>query len=942
MKIAPLPLDEVARLASLRRAKILDTPPSAAFDDIARLAAAICGTPIALVSLIDEDRQWFKARVGVDIQETPRDIAFCSHAILGRTTLQVEDTHEDARFADNPFVTGLGDVRFYAGAPLVDADDRAYGTLCVIDHEPRALTDAQKDALAALARQVMAQISLLEQSEEQQRLLDELRRESARLAEAQAVAKVGSWEMDLQTNTLTWSDENYRIFEIEKSAFSQSYEAFLARVHPDDRAFVHRAYTDSLESRVPYALDHRVVLPEGREKIVHERCQTFYDETGKPTRSMGTSQDVTDRRRAEAALHESRQTLRAVLDTVPQRVFWKDCDSVYLGCNRAFANDMGFDDPAEVVGKTDFDATWMDHAEVYRADDRAVVTTGSSKLGHEEPILRPEGTGWVITSKLPLRAPDGTVTGLIGTYEDITARKQTEARLAQQAALLDQAQDAIHVRDLDHRVTYWNKSAERLYELAFDASAGRSAREHVFADDQVAYDAAMSVLLANGEWIGELQATTPSGAKLTINARWTLVADERGTPRAVLSIETDITEHKRLARQLIHAQRLESVGTLAAGMAHEINNPLAYVIGNIEVCREWLAVAIADLRAAGDGAGQPDFARLLATLVDLDEPLRDANDGAQRVSRLVLDIKSMARQGDTTAAACDLQRAIEVAVKMTASSVRHSSRVRTILAETPPVQATDGALVQVITNLLINAAQAIGDGNADANEITVATYTDADGWACLEVRDTGPGIAVDALPRVFDPFFTTKRAGAGMGLGLSTSHSIVAGFGGRLSAENYPAGGALFRMQLPPVSRIVLASPAASLRVPARRARVLVVDDEPSVAAAIERMLRGHHDVRAVTEGRAALALLGAGEAYDLILCDLMMPTISGVDLYRATAAISAEQASRFVFMTGGAFTTASQEFLAQVECVHITKPFSVERIRSLVAKSVEARAVIS
>lgn len=181
MKIAPLPPNEVARLAALRRAKILDTPPSPAFDDIAKVAAFICGTPIALVSLLDEDRQWFKARIGLPISETPRDVAFCSHAILGREVFEVGNALEDERFADNPLVTGEAHVRFYAGAPLVDDDDHALGTLCVIDSEPRTLTDAQKDALAALARQVMAQIATLERAAELRALQQAEAESNARL-----------------------------------------------------------------------------------------------------------------------------------------------------------------------------------------------------------------------------------------------------------------------------------------------------------------------------------------------------------------------------------------------------------------------------------------------------------------------------------------------------------------------------------------------------------------------------------------------------------------------------------------------------------------------------------------------------------------------------------------------------------------------------------------
>ena len=532
----------------------------------------------------------------------------------------------------------------------------------------------------------------------------------------------------------------------------------------------------------------------------------------------GTTQDVAERRLAETALYDSRQALRAVLDSVPQRVFWKDRNSVYLGCNRAFAMDMGFDDPDEVIGKTDYDASWKASAELYRADDNAVVTSGQSKLNYEEPMLHPDGRqGWLRTSKVPLRGRDGNVTGIIGTYEDITER-----RLLQQ--------------------------------------------------------------------------------------------------------------------QLMHAQRLESIGTLAAGMAHEINNPLTYLIGNAEISHEWLRTAIARLeRLIGKAHDPAALARAIRGVAEIEGPLLDVLDGAERVRLLVLDIKGMARIEDGSRAPRELRSLVEAAVKMTANAVRHFASVRTRFAATPLVETGDGPLVQVLTNLLINAAQAIGEGRADANDITVTTYTDATGWACVEVRDTGPGIPADVLPRIFDPFFTTKPVGAGMGLGLSTSHNIVVGLGGRLTAESPPGGGAVFRVVLPPATRNAAPSPpeCGSATV-TRRGKVLVIDDEASVAVALGRILGQDHDVTVLTDGREAVASIAAGQVYHVIFCDLMMPNISGIDVHHAIAATSAAQAGRIVFMTGGAFTAASQAFLDRFGSRHVIKPFTAETIRSIAASSVK------
>lgn len=674
----------------------------------------------------------------------------------------------------------------------------------------RGLRD-ELDAVRAELRELRARAA------ESAALVEGLRHERTLLEDAQSVAAVGSWDLDLQTNVLRWSAEMFRLFGIPKTPSGESsYEAFLALVHSDDRAALDQAYRASLADRRPYAFEHRTVPLDGRVRILHQRCETFYAADGTPLRSVGTTQDVTARAEAEAALFDSRQALRAVLDSVPIRVFWKDRSSVFLGCNRSFALDMGFSDPSEVVGKTDYDASWSKSAEHFRADDAEVIASGETKLTYEEPMQRDGRAVWLRTSKVPLLARDGSVAGVLGTYEDISERKELEQKLA-------------------------------------------------------------------------------------------------------------------------HAQRLESIGTLAAGMAHEINNPLTYVVSNVEIAREWMQAAIEKLRR--HAATEPSNRALLRVIADMDDavqPLDDASEGAARVARLVVDIKSMARAEEgSTVPRADLAVVIDTAVRMTGNAVRHSARVRTSFAATPLVEASDGPLIQVFTNLLVNAAQAIGDGRADTNEIVISTSTDAEGWAIVEVRDTGPGIPAGVLPRIFDPFFTTKPVGAGMGLGLSTCYNIATALGGRLLAVSPPGGGAVFTLRLPPADADADApAPARTISQAPESAitgRVLIIDDEPAVALTISRILR-EHEITTVADGRQAVAMIAAGTSYDLIFCDLMMPCISGIEVYQSILATSPAQASKIVFMTGGAFTAASKAFLEEPSRVHVTKPFLPTTIRAIAA----------
>ena len=277
-------------------------------------------------------------------------------------------------------------------------------------------------------------------------------------------------------------------------------------------------------------------------------------------------------------------------------------------------------------------------------------------------------------------------------------------------------------------------------------------------------------------------------------------------------------------------------------------------------------------------------------------------------------------------------------MKLTAHAVGHHARVRLELGPAPRVTADEGSLGQVFVNLLLNAAEAIGDGHADDNEIVVSTGTDAAGNAVVEVKDTGPGIPPAVLPMLFDPFFTTKPVGAGMGLGLAICYSIVGDAGGQIAAENAPPFGALFRITLPPAGMAeepvgaITSSPSAL----ARRGRVLIVDDEPHVARVMERILRASHDVTVCTGGQEALAHVDRGEHFDVVLCDVMMPNTSGMDVYAALRARHPAQAERVIFTTGGAFSDQAKVFLASVPNAQVNKPFSAELLRALVQERLD------
>jgi nitrogen-specific signal transduction histidine kinase/CheY-like chemotaxis protein len=403
----------------------------------------------------------------------------------------------------------------------------------------------------------------------------------------------------------------------------------------------------------------------------------------------------------------------------------------------------------------------------------------------------------------------------------------------------------------------------------------------------------------------------------------------------VVVVFRDVTERVNLEQRLALSERLASIGTLAAGMGHEINNPLTYVTSNVEFSRQSVRDVIGALR--DPKRDDEAIGAAVARLEELSDALRDAEDGVDRVRRIVRDLKTFTRVEEGTAQIVDLSEVLETATRMMEHALRHHAKLRKWYGTTPLVEANEGQLTQVFMNLLSNASDAIGEGDAERHEISVRSYTDAEGRAVVEIHDTGHGIPAHVIPRIFDPFFTTKSVGAGMGLGLAICHNVIASFRGEITAESRAGEGTTFRVTLPPVRRSSgttrVARPVAT--PPSRRGRVLVIDDEAAVATAIARILGTEHDVTTETDARAALVRIASGEKYDVIFCDLMMPNLSGIDVYQALLSSAPDLARRIVFITGGAFSARARAFLEQVDNASICKPFTLESIRAIVGDRV-------
>ena len=380
-----------------------------------------------------------------------------------------------------------------------------------------------------------------------------------------------------------------------------------------------------------------------------------------------------------------------------------------------------------------------------------------------------------------------------------------------------------------------------------------------------------------------------------------------GAPALVTYLH-DHTERRAAAEQMRLGDRMSALGTLAAGVAHEINNPLTYVIANVEL------VAM-------------EIARLGIELPTTTSALDDVRTGLDRIRRIVRALRTFSRGDDETVAPAELATVLESSIEMAQSHLRHRGRLVKHFASVPPVRGNEARLVQVFLNLLINAAQALDETKHETNEVTV-TLERSENRAIVSVRDNGCGIPASALGRVFDAFYTTKPIGMGTGLGLFVCHSIVTALGGTITVESEEQRGTRVRVAIPLATRRSEPAMTAPSPVAGRRGRVLVVDDEPLVLIAVERLLSDEHDVTALSSGQQALDRLVAGERFDLVLCDLMMPGMSGGELFERISDLP-DLVGRFVFMTGGAVTDAA----ATLAAAHVTieKPFVPGELLALV-----------
>jgi PAS domain S-box-containing protein len=651
------------------------------------------------------------------------------------------------------------------------------------------------------------------------------------------------------------------------------------------------------------------------ETLVADRTQVLCE----TNRSLKT--EVERRQRTSEALSESEARYQLLLDKNPLPMFVIDLDTLgFLAVNEAAVEKYGYsaDEFASMTIRdlhVPEEAAWISEL---LAGEKARVPSRGLIVKHRKK------DGTTIFAEIESRVV--TLSGRevkLALANDITERKKAEDRVREQAALLDLASDAILVQDLGGKVRYWNKGAERLYGWSAQQALGNQMAALFPMPDEPALADAEQQLLARGEWTGELRKHTQSGQEVTVSSRWTLLRDERGEPGSVLVIDTDITEKKMLESQFLRAQRIEGIGTLATGMAHDLNNILAPI-----------------LMSAG-------FLRWDIPPAEREKAIERIELSVKRGAEIIQQVLTFGKGIDGERVAVNpaelLAEIAEIVGQTFPKSISLTVESRAGLW---PVTGDRTQIHQVLLNLCLNARDAMpkgGDltlraGTRSLSEPMPALPTPAQPglYIVFEVADTGCGIPAGDRERIFDPFFTTKEVGKGTGLGLSTALGIVQSHRGVIVVESEVDRGTTFKVFLPVASQAARKDTSKIGRLAPKGVGevILVVDDEPDVIAGMRQMLEQHnYRVWVAANGEEALKMAGgSGQRFDAMITDIMMPAMDGVALIRALRGLMPDlkiiASSGFGTDMEGSFR--AQELQSLGVAAFLPKPYGNEKLLAL------------
>jgi two-component system, NtrC family, sensor kinase len=547
--------------------------------------------------------------------------------------------------------------------------------------------------------------------------------------------------------------------------------------------------------------------------------KAVYDENGQIVEILSVGQDITQRKKAVQALHRNFDFLQQLIDTIPNPIFYKDINGIYQLCNTAFEQSIGLS-RKDIVGKTIYDLAPKEQADTYNEIDRELIRKPGTR-SYESRIRYADGRIHdVIFYNASITGSPGTATGIVGVMLDITERKEAEQEHVHLAAAISQADEMIVVTDPEGSIQYVNPAFEKYTGYSRREAMGQTPR--ILKSGQQAgefYKSLWETIRSGRVWSGRLVNRKKDGTLFEEEARISPIRSPSGEIVNYVAVKRDVTKEHYLEIQLRQAQRMEAIGTLAGGIAHEINTPIQYVLYNTNFLQEkfrelnTLFDKIQELiQTTESGETQAAISEEIKEVIEridlgfireeIPPAIEQTLEGAQRVVEIVRAMKEFSHPGSDEKTMVDLNKSIQSTITVARNEWKYVAEVATDFdADLPLVPCLPGDFNQVILNLIVNAAHAIadvvGDGAEEKGLISIRTCRNK-GWVEIRVSDTGTGIAEKNRGRIFDPFFTTKEVGRGTGQGLAICHAVIAEkHGGEISFETETGKGTTFLIQLP-------------------------------------------------------------------------------------------------------------------------------------------------